>query len=145
MPDPTVEGTCPDTGPMPERVVIGIGVRPDVPACRIVAAVRASAGDRVVVCLATLDRRATDPGIRAAATELGVPVRGYPAVELARVEVDYSSDRTAAAVGTPSVAEAAARRAGADEWGAGDIRCARTVIDGVVVALVRRRWAGQGA
>ncbi|WP_244198050.1 cobalamin biosynthesis protein [Nocardia neocaledoniensis] len=113
----------------PVRVAVGVGARPRAAAESILAAVRAVAGTTVVGCLATIDRRAGDPGILAAARELGVVVRGFTAAELARVEVGHTSERTAAAVGTPSVAEAAALLAGG-----GELARARTVVGGVVVA-----------
>ncbi|MFE9297094.1 precorrin-3B C(17)-methyltransferase [Streptomyces niveus] len=58
--------------------------------------------------LATVDAKADEPGIVGAAAELGVPVRTYPAGVLASVDVPNPSDAPLAAVGTPSVAEAAA-------------------------------------
>ncbi|WP_329144138.1 precorrin-3B C(17)-methyltransferase [Streptomyces niveus] len=58
--------------------------------------------------LATVDAKADEPGIVGAAAELGVPVRTYPADVLASVDVPSPSDAPLAAVGTPSVAEAAA-------------------------------------
>ncbi|MFD6333186.1 precorrin-3B C(17)-methyltransferase [Streptomyces niveus] len=58
--------------------------------------------------LATVDAKADEPGIVGAAAELGVPVRTYSADVLASVDVPNPSDAPLAAVGTPSVAEAAA-------------------------------------
>lgn len=58
--------------------------------------------------LATVDAKAQEPGIVAAAERLGVPLVSYSAEELAAVEVPNPSDAPLAAVGTPSVAEAAA-------------------------------------
>ncbi|MFD4701387.1 precorrin-3B C(17)-methyltransferase [Streptomyces niveus] len=58
--------------------------------------------------LATVDAKADEPGIVGAAAELGVPVRTYPADVLASVDVPNPSAAPLAAVGTPSVAEAAA-------------------------------------
>ncbi|MFD4771281.1 precorrin-3B C(17)-methyltransferase [Streptomyces niveus] len=58
--------------------------------------------------LATVDAKADEPGIVEAAAELGVPVRTYPADVLASVDVPNPSAAPLAAVGTPSVAEAAA-------------------------------------
>ena len=54
--------------------------------------------------VATLDRKAAEPGIVA----LGLPLRTFPATALAGVPVPSPSVVVAAAVGTPSVAEAAA-------------------------------------
>ncbi|WP_329389243.1 precorrin-3B C(17)-methyltransferase [Streptomyces sp. NBC_01716] len=62
--------------------------------------------------LATVDAKANEPGIVEAAGRLGVPVRTYPAGVLADVAVPNPSDAPLAAVGTPSVAEAAALAAG---------------------------------
>ncbi|MBW3555816.1 MAG: precorrin-3B C(17)-methyltransferase, partial [Actinobacteria bacterium] len=54
--------------------------------------------------VATIDRRANE----AAILGLGLPVRSYPPEQLSRVTVPTPSGVVAAAVGTPSVAEAAA-------------------------------------
>ncbi len=67
-----------------------------------------------VVELATVDAKADEPGIVGAAARLDVPVRAYRADELAAVVVPNPSGVSLAAVGTPSVAEAAAL-VGADE------------------------------
>jgi cobalt-precorrin 5A hydrolase/precorrin-3B C17-methyltransferase len=58
--------------------------------------------------LATVDAKAGEPGIVEAARRLGVPLVTYSAGELAGVDVPNPSDAPLAAVGTPSVAEAAA-------------------------------------
>lgn len=118
------------TGVTPSRsaVAVGVGIRPGTDAGRIVRAVRAVVGDTAISCLATLDRRATEPGVLAAAATLGVAVVAFTAEQLAEVDVRFRSNHTSAAVGTPSVAEAAALLAGNGEL------CARTIIDGLVVA-----------
>ncbi|WP_335936008.1 precorrin-3B C(17)-methyltransferase [Streptomyces sp. PTD5-9] len=67
-----------------------------------------------VAALATVDAKADEPGIVAAAARLGVPLRTYPAEALARVEVPNPSGAPLAAVGTPSVAEAAALASGGE-------------------------------
>ncbi|MFD3666350.1 Rv2231c family pyridoxal phosphate-dependent protein CobC [Streptomyces sp. NPDC058659] len=70
--------------------------------------------------LATLDARAAEPGVTGAAGELGVPVRGFSAGELAAVSVPHPSALPLDATGTPSVAEAAALlTAGAGADGSG--------------------------
>lgn len=61
-----------------------------------------------VVALATVDAKADEPGIVGAAARFGVPLRTYAAGALAEVDVPNPSDAPLAAVGTPSVAEAAA-------------------------------------
>ncbi len=58
--------------------------------------------------LATVDAKAGEPGLVEAARRLGVPLVTHAAEELARVAVPNPSDAPLAAVGTPSVAEAAA-------------------------------------
>ncbi|GAA2601427.1 hypothetical protein Stube_53430 [Streptomyces tubercidicus] len=76
----------------------------------LIAAARAAAGctDRPVVALATVAAKAAEPGLLGAARQLGVPLRSFPAAALAAVPVPGPSASVAAAVGTPSVAEAAA-------------------------------------
>lgn len=67
-----------------------------------------------VVGLATVGTKADEPGIAGAAARLGVPVRGYAAGLLAGIAVPNPSGAPLAAVGTPSVAEAAALAAGGE-------------------------------
>ncbi len=86
-------------------------------------------GRQRVACLATIDRRADDSGLRAVAASWGVPIVSYPAHELARVPVPNPSARTAAALGTASVAEAAALLAGR-----GSLVIGKTTIHAVVIA-----------
>jgi cobalamin biosynthesis protein CbiG len=81
------------------------------------------------VRLATLDTRAAEPGVLAAAERLGWPLVGHPAAELAAVPVPAPSGRVAAAVGTPSVAEAAAL------LGGGELLMGKTVCGRVTVAV----------
>ena len=111
-------------------MIVGIGARPGVTAEEVLAAVDAvvppGAAD---VRLATLDARAAEPGIAAAAASRGWPLTGHPAAELARVAVPTVSARVAAAVGTPSVAEAAAL------LGGGTLLVPRTVLGRVTVAV----------
>jgi cobalt-precorrin 5A hydrolase/precorrin-3B C17-methyltransferase len=61
-----------------------------------------------VGAVATLDRKAREPAIVALGRRLGVPVRTFGPAALAAVEVPNPSRVVAHAVGTPSVAEAAA-------------------------------------
>jgi cobalt-precorrin 5A hydrolase / cobalt-factor III methyltransferase / precorrin-3B C17-methyltransferase len=61
-----------------------------------------------VAALATVDAKAEEEGIVAAARQGGWPLHSYPAGQLATVAVPNPSDAARAAVGTPSVAEAAA-------------------------------------
>ena len=90
-------------------IVVGVGARSGVTAEEVLAAVDAvlPAGTGPVR-LATLDTRAAEPGLREAAARRGWPLAGHPAATLGTVGVPTPSDRVAAAVGTASVAEAAA-------------------------------------
>ncbi|MFJ1754330.1 cobalamin biosynthesis protein [Kitasatospora sp. NPDC088134] len=106
----TVRSEAPPTAP---RVVLGIGLRRGAPVAELLrtadAALAALGLDRTRVrLLATLDSKLSAPEPHAAAAELGVPLVGFPAAALAAVQVPTRSARVAAAVGTPSVAEAAA-------------------------------------
>ncbi|MFB9553926.1 Rv2231c family pyridoxal phosphate-dependent protein CobC [Streptomyces roseoviridis] len=96
-------------------VVVGVGARSGVAAREVLGLVGAAlreagltGGD--VAALATLDVRAAEPGIVAAAERLGVPVRAFGSEELAGVAVPHPSAAALAATGTGSVAEAAALR-----------------------------------
>src|SRR5258707_13388269 len=62
--------------------------------------------------MATLDAKASEPGSVSAARRRGWPVVSYPAGRLAEIAVPHPSAEVAAAVGTPSVAEAAALASG---------------------------------
>ncbi|MGP3771400.1 cobalamin biosynthesis protein [Streptomyces sp. SDT5-1] len=92
-------------------VVVGVGARRGVPADEVLGLVRAAlaeAGGPEVLALATVDTKGREPGIVAAAGALGVPLETYAAERLAAVPVPHPSGRAREAVGTPSVAEAAA-------------------------------------
>ena len=93
----------------PPSLVVGVGASTGAPPEEVVALVEealAGAGlSRASVAeVATIDRRAADPAVVA----LGLPVRAFAAADLAAVAVPSPSAVVAAAVGTPSVAEAAA-------------------------------------
>ncbi|NUP28628.1 MAG: cobalamin biosynthesis protein [Nocardia sp.] len=110
-------------------LAVGLGLRPDLPVERILAALAQALPGRRIACLATLDRRAGEPGPLGAAAVLGVPLHGYRAERLARVPVPNPSERVRAALGVPGVAEAAALLAGT-----GPLLIPRQVVGGVVVA-----------
>ena len=109
---------------------VGIGAVPGVSAEEVLAAVDAvlpaGADD---VRLATLAARAGEPGVVAAAARRGWPVTAHSAAELAAVAVPSPSRRVAEAVGTPSVAEAAAL------LGGGSLVVPKTVHGRVTVAV----------
>ncbi|MFF7097726.1 precorrin-3B C(17)-methyltransferase [Streptomyces rubradiris] len=97
----------------PPSLVVGVGASKGAPAEEVLGLVagalrEAGLSARSVAELATVDAKASEPGIVAAAERLGVPLVTYSAEELAGVEVPNPSAAPLAAVGTPSVAEAAA-------------------------------------
>ncbi|WP_199918850.1 cobalamin biosynthesis protein, partial [Streptomyces sp. NRRL S-15] len=101
------------------ELVVGVGARRGAPAEEVLGLIRRTleeagwaAGD--VVELVTLDTRADEPGITGAAARLGVPLRSYTAGELAGVTVPHPSTAPREAVGTGSVAEAAALMEGGE-------------------------------
>ena len=99
-------------GPGPFRLVAGVGCSRGCPAdelLTLIDAVLAEAGG-TLAALATVDRRASEPCVVAAAR--GLPLRTYGADELADVDVPTPSAVVARHVGTASVAEAAALLAG---------------------------------
>jgi histidinol-phosphate/aromatic aminotransferase/cobyric acid decarboxylase-like protein len=113
-------------------MVVGIGACRGVGAEEVLAAVDAvlpAGADGVT--LATLSARAAEPGLRDAAGRRGWPLTGHPAAALAAVPVPTPSARVAAAVGTPSVAEAAAL------LGGGELVVGKTVVGRVTAAVAR--------
>ncbi|MEV6179295.1 precorrin-3B C(17)-methyltransferase [Streptomyces sp. NPDC052015] len=97
----------------PPSLVVGVGASRGAPAEEVLEVIEGALRDAglsvdSVAELATVDAKADEPGILAAASRLGVPVVTYSAEELAAVDVPNPSDAPLAAVGTPSVAEAAA-------------------------------------
>ncbi|KUO07095.1 precorrin-3B C(17)-methyltransferase [Streptomyces sp. DSM 15324] len=103
----------------PPTLVVGVGASRGAPAEEVLEVIEgalreAGLSRRSVASLATVDAKAEEPGILEAAARLGVPVVTYSAGELASVPVPNPSDAPLAAVGTPSVAEAAALREGGE-------------------------------
>ncbi|WP_327035908.1 precorrin-3B C(17)-methyltransferase [Micromonospora ureilytica] len=97
----------------PPSLVAGVGASRGVPAAEVAELlhrVLADAGldPASLRCLATADIKADEAGIRSTADALGVPLVTWPATRLAAVDVPHPSEVVRAAVGTPSVAEAAA-------------------------------------
>ncbi|WP_329498929.1 cobalamin biosynthesis protein [Kitasatospora herbaricolor] len=104
-----------DSGPTlpPRALVIGVGAgraAGEQEVSRLVLAALAETGlsRHAVAQISTLESRTEHPAIRRAALVLGVPVVGHSAEELAAVRVPHPSRTAELAVGTPSVAEAAA-------------------------------------
>lgn len=108
-----MSGSATAARPGPVALAVGVGGCRDVPAEEVVSLLRQLFEDhgldrRAVTEVATVDMKADEPGLLAAAAWLGVPLRAHPAALLAAVPVAEPSSRSLAAVGTPSVAEAAA-------------------------------------
>ncbi|MFD8739219.1 precorrin-3B C(17)-methyltransferase [Streptomyces sp. NPDC059618] len=97
----------------PPSLVVGVGASRGAPVEEVLGLVEdalreAGLSVRSVAGLATVDAKSEEPGIVGAADRLGVPLLTYGAGELAAVTVPNPSGAPLAAVGTPSVAEAAA-------------------------------------
>ncbi|CAM5582022.1 precorrin-3B C(17)-methyltransferase [Streptomyces chartreusis] len=97
----------------PPSLVVGVGASRGAPADEVLGLVEsalrnAGLSPASLAELATVDAKADEPGILEAAERLGVPLVTHSADELAVMEVPNPSDAPLAAVGTPSVAEAAA-------------------------------------
>ncbi|WP_234443451.1 Rv2231c family pyridoxal phosphate-dependent protein CobC [Streptomyces sp. NRRL B-24484] len=123
-------------------LVAGVGARPGTPADAVLALLDealAGAGlDRAqLVLLATVEARATEPGLREAARILGVPLTAHPAAVLAAVPVPNPSAAVRAALGTPGVAEAAALA----EAPGGHLVVPKTASRTATVAIARRAAA----
>ena len=90
--------------------VIGIGARLGVTAEELEELIDATLGDKAldVMGVATLDSKAQETGLRILCVRRGWQLHSHTAEELAAVEVPTPSKRVKDAVGTPSVAEAAA-------------------------------------
>ncbi|MFD5473443.1 precorrin-3B C(17)-methyltransferase [Streptomyces sp. NPDC127105] len=97
----------------PPTLVVGVGASRGAPVEEVVGLVEgvlseAGLSAASLAELATVDAKAEEPGVVEAARRLGVPLVTYSAGELAAVDVPNPSRAPLAAVGTPSVAEAAA-------------------------------------
>lgn len=125
--------------PPPAAVFVGIGARRGVDAEEVTALVRAALAavgpaPGGVGGLATVEAKAAEPGIRAAAARLGLPLLSFPADALARVAVPSPSAAPLAALGTASVAEAAALLAAAP---GGELTLAKRKSARATVAVAR--------
>ena len=93
-------------------LVAGVGCSLGCPPEELLALIAATLPAGELVALATVDRRAAEPCMLAAAEHYGVPLKTYAAEALAAVDVPTPSVVVARHVGTPSVAEAAALLSG---------------------------------
>ncbi|KIE24541.1 Precorrin methylase [Streptomyces sp. MUSC 125] len=97
----------------PPSLVVGVGASRGAPAGEVLGLIEETLREAglcpaSVAELATVDAKSEEPGILAAAERLKVPLVTYSAEELAAVDVPHPSAAPLVAVGTPSVAEAAA-------------------------------------
>ncbi|MEU1248032.1 precorrin-3B C(17)-methyltransferase [Micromonospora arida] len=97
----------------PPSLVVGLGASRGVPAAEVAELLHrvlteAGLDPASLRCVATADIKADEAGIRSTVDALGVPLVTWPATRLAAVDVPHPSEVVRAAVGTPSVAEAAA-------------------------------------
>lgn len=121
----------------PPSLVVGVGASTGAPADAVepllVACLeRAGLARGSVAEVATIDRRATDDAIVA----LGLPVRAFSADALGSVDVPTPSEVVRAAVGTASVAEAAALLAAGP---GAELVVTKQVAAQATVAIARRR------
>ncbi|WP_445523938.1 precorrin-3B C(17)-methyltransferase [Streptomyces cyslabdanicus] len=97
----------------PPTLVVGVGASRGAPVEEVLGLVEGALRDAglspaSLAELATVDAKAEEPGLVEAARRLRVPLVTHSAEELAAVDVPNPSRAPLAAVGTPSVAEAAA-------------------------------------
>ncbi|NHP13131.1 cobalamin biosynthesis protein [Rhodococcus sp. IC4_135] len=121
--------------PLGDDLCIGVGFTTSATAKDIVAAVNAVLrGQARIVVLATVTGKAASSALLAAADELNVPIVSFDSDVLGRVRVPSPSTRVEHAIGTASVAEAAAILAS----GGGRLVVTKTARDGVTVAAARK-------
>lgn len=97
------------------RIVVGLGCDRQASVDEIEALLRACLGEAgvaitVIACLASIDRKADEPGLPALAAKLDLPLKVFPAVRL-EAETPRLANPSAAvfrAIGCHGVAEAAA-------------------------------------
>ncbi|RCW39792.1 cobalt-precorrin 5A hydrolase/precorrin-3B C17-methyltransferase [Halopolyspora algeriensis] len=144
---------------IPRTLVVGIGSASDIPRTAVTDTLARLDGEhgldpRAIRAFATVDLKAAERGILDAVQDMGfwnspdgdeLPLRHYPAQELAEVRVPHPSEVVRAEVGTPSVAEAAALRAAGELGGGAETELVADKIkgDNVTVAAARIRPRGR--
>ena len=103
----------------PPSLAVGVGCSRGASAEEIMSLIErslrnAGLSKRSVAYLASVEAKSDEAGMLEAAARLGVPLRFYPAGELAGIEVPNPSSVVRDAVGTPSVAEASVLACGAE-------------------------------
>jgi cobalt-precorrin 5A hydrolase / precorrin-3B C17-methyltransferase len=127
----------------PPSLVVGVGASRGVTEQEVLELITAALAEGAlspasVRCLATADIKADEPGIVSAANRLGVPLTVHSTQALAEVETPNPSEIVRAAVGVPSVAEAAALTGGTAELVVPKRAAPRTT-----VAVARHRPRGR--
>lgn len=123
-------------------IVLGVGCSSGATAGDIEALARAAlavcdASFESVVQLASVDAKKSEPGLLSFADRWHLPLRFYPAKELRQMDVPNPSETVERAVGTPSVAEAAALLASG-----GQLVVAKQTAAKVTVAIARQPRVG---
>lgn len=126
----------------PPSLVLGIGASRGVSADEIAELVARVLGDaglaaESVCAVATADVKADEAGLVAYAAARGLPLVTFPAERLAAVDVPNPSEVVRAAVGTPSVAEAAALLAAGARGRGAELVAAKTASAMATVAVAR--------
>lgn len=126
----------------PPTLVVGVGCSRGAEASEILELIDAALAEarlapESVAALASVNRKADEAGLLAAAAERGWPLRFYEPEVLATIGVPNPSPVVARAVGTPSVAEAAALASG------GELVSAKRTSARVTVAVARRAPRGR--
>ncbi|MFG1953550.1 precorrin-3B C(17)-methyltransferase [Micromonospora sp. NPDC048830] len=132
----------------PPSLVVGVGGSRGVPAAEaraLLDRVLADAGlsPASVRALASADVKADEAGIRSTADALGVPLVTHPAADLAAVDVPNPSEVVRAAVGTPSVAEAAALLGEPGRHASAELVAPKTASAMATVAVARHAPRGR--
>ncbi|WP_431937297.1 precorrin-3B C(17)-methyltransferase [Micromonospora sp. RP3T] len=132
----------------PPSLVAGVGASRGVPADEVRELLHrelTSAGlsPASLRCLASVDVKADEAGIVATADALGVPLVTHSAVTLAAVDVPHPSEVVRAAVGTPSVAEAAALLGVDGRSGDAELLVPKTASAMATVAVARHAPRGR--
>lgn len=126
----------------PPSLVLGVGASRGVPPDELEHLVDRALADsglsaESVCAVGTADAKAAEPGIVELCARRGWPLTTYPSSVLAEVDVPHPSPHPQAAIGTPSVAEAAALLLG------DDLVVPKTRSAMGTVAVARRRPRGR--
>jgi len=126
----------------PPSLVVGVGASRNAPADEIdeliaKSLIEAGVAAESVRCLATVDLKTDEPGVREVARRHDWPLVAYPVAELAGVDVPNPSEVVRAAVGTPSVAEAAALTAAREAGKAAELIAPKRASAMATVAVAR--------